>query len=284
MKKQDITYPEKLTELKLSITHPNNSGVALILVEGKSDIKLFRKLFNLNNCKVEQVPGGNQKLEECVKELLATKTSRLIIGIRDSDFIKLESSTYSKENMFLTDFHDMEMTLISEDETLNAVLFEYTHQPKEKHTKIRGAIVKSIEQISFLKWLNTRENLILSFKFDFQDLISYNPPMIDFDKYFKRVLSKSPSAKVTDIEIILHKITKLMNTDINQFQMLNGHDFIKSLSQYIKTHGNNNKITEDIISSSLRIAYKNEFFTKTSLYQDIKKWADVNKCLICLKN
>jgi len=34
MRKQDITYQDKLNELKLDLSHPNNSGIAFVLVEG----------------------------------------------------------------------------------------------------------------------------------------------------------------------------------------------------------------------------------------------------------
>ena len=41
MKKQDITYEYKLTELRLAISHPNNKRMVFVLLEGKTDIKLF---------------------------------------------------------------------------------------------------------------------------------------------------------------------------------------------------------------------------------------------------
>ena len=79
MRKQDITYQDKLNELRLDISHPNNKGIAFVLLEGESDIRLFRKLFDLDNCKVEAIPGGKFKLEACVDEL--ANIYPLIIGI-----------------------------------------------------------------------------------------------------------------------------------------------------------------------------------------------------------
>ena len=54
MKKQDITYQDKFNELRLDMSHPNSKGQAFVLVEGDSDIRLFRKLFDTNHCKVER--------------------------------------------------------------------------------------------------------------------------------------------------------------------------------------------------------------------------------------
>src|SRR5580693_6880159 len=121
MRKQDITYQDKLNELKLDISHPNSIGKVFVLLEGESDVRLFRKLFNLENCKVENIPGGNPKLEECVQTLIANYA--LVIGIRDADFIHLNNIPYQKANIFLTDFHDIEMVMISTDELFSALAF-----------------------------------------------------------------------------------------------------------------------------------------------------------------
>ncbi len=102
MHRGNITFQEKLNELRLDILHPNSRGFTFVLVEGESDIKLFRKLFDLEKCKVENVPGGNHKLEECVETLLLEHS--LIIAIRDADFIHLDQDNqYLKNNIFLTD-------------------------------------------------------------------------------------------------------------------------------------------------------------------------------------
>ena len=278
MKKQDITYQDKLNELRLDISHPNNRGIAFVLLEGESDIRLFRKLFDLDSCKVETIPGGKFKLEDCVSEL--ANIYSLIIGIRDADFIHLGIQPYSKANMFLTDFHDMEMFLISEDEVFSALFFEYTSLAKAIHSKVRSNIMISIELIGYLKWLNEIENLEYNFDFGFQDLISFANLEIDFIQYFKRILSKSPNAKLTDSAIVLQKIKFLKETNPNSFQLTNGHDFMKALSQYVKDSGSGRVIGEDSISSSLRMAFTFEHFKLTHLFSDIKSWSEMKSCIL----
>ena len=281
MKKQDITYQDKLNELRLDIAHPNSSGLAFVLVEGETDIRLFRKFFNLDNCKVENIPGGKIKLEQCVDELL--KIYSLIIGLRDADFLHLGSVPYIKPNMFLTDFHDIEMSLIAEDEIFSAIVFEYTDIQQKNHNTIRANIFKSIEEISLLKWLNEDEDLRILFeKTAFQDLISFSNLNIDFNQYFMRLLSKSLNAKITDIGIIVSKMDALKSTNPDSLQLCNGHDFIKAFSQFLREKGKVNSVSEDIISSIFRIKFSHECFTKTLLYRDTKLWADTNNCSIYL--
>ena len=281
MKRQDITYQDKLNELRLDISHPNNRGLAFIFVEGETDIRLFRKFFNLDNCKVENIPGGKLKLEECVRELLIVHS--LIIGIRDADFIHLATIPYSNPNMFLTDLHDIEMTLIAEDEVFSAIIFEFTDIPKEKHHSTRVNILQSIEKISLLKWLNDVEDLRIEFeKTGFQDLISFANLNIDFPQYFSRLLSKSPNAKITDIGIINLKMDELKKSNPHPYQLNNGHDFIKAFAQFLREKGKSNNVKDDVISSILRTNFRNEFLVKTLLFQNTNLWADTHNCSIYL--
>ncbi|MBU3967519.1 MAG: DUF4435 domain-containing protein [Euryarchaeota archaeon] len=278
MRKQDITFQDKLNELHLDILHPNSKGIVFVFLEGESDIRFFRKLFNLSNCKVETIPGGKFKLEECVEKLV--KIYPLIIGIRDADFVHLGATIYKKENVFLTDYHDMEMILISEDEVFSSLVFEYTDLPKDKHSETRNNILFSIEQISYLKWLNEKENLEYKFDAGFQDLLSFEGLEIDFDQYFTRILSKSPNAKITDKTIILDKMRVLKATNPNQLQLCNGHDFMKAFSQYIKQDGGVKNINDEHVASSCRMTFTFNHYSRTGLYLNTKIWADKSKCVI----
>jgi len=277
MRKQDITYQDKLNELKLDLSHPNNSGIAFVLVEGESDIRLFRKFFNLDNCKVENIPGGKFKLEECVKELI-TKYP-LLIGLRDADFLHLEGTTYTEPNMFLTDLHDMEMILVSEDDVFSALIFEHTAISKDKHVEVRNNIITAIKQVGHLRFLNEKENIEYNFDPTFKDLISFSKLGIDFSQYFMRILSKSPKAKIKDLKIVEGKINALNVFGFDNLQLTNGHDFIKALTQFLK-ESSGATIGDDNITSSLRMSYTTEHFMKTKLYSDTKDWADKIKCSI----
>ena len=277
MRRQDITYQDKLNELRLDLSHPNSDGICFILLEGETDTRLFRKFFNLENCKVENIPGGNTKLETAVSELI--RIYELVIGIRDADFINLETAPYSNKNMFLTDYHDIEMSLVSDDDSISAIVFEYTDIPKINHDSIREKVISTIEQVSLLKWLNYIEDLKIVFeKTGFQDLLSFANLTIDFDQYFDRLLSKSPNAKIVDIDTIKSKINILKVLDKNPYQLCNGHDFVKALTQFIREQGKVRNIGDETVSSILRIKYTKEKFYSTQLYASTKIWADSKNC------
>lgn len=277
MTRKDITYNDKIGELRLDIAHPNRKDVVFILVEGESDIKFYRKLFN-QNCRVERIPGGNPKVEDAVEELV--KKHSKLIGVRDADFIHLNGLGYSKENIFLTDFHDMEISMVLEDDCLNAILYEYSDEKNDKFSLIRASIFQIIEQISLLKWLNEKENLELKFKSThFQDIISISDSKIDFEQYFSRLLGKSPMAKIKDFEIILSKINELKTQNPDIYQLSNGHDFLNAFAYFLNSN-NKHGMRDDIFASMLRVKYSVEDFHKTKLYATISIWAEELNCTV----
>lgn len=270
MRRQDITYPDKLGELRLDISHPKSKGINFVFVEGDSDIKLFRKLFDLNKCKVENIPGGKTKLEECVVTLLSQ--SSLIIGIRDADFIHLSNEPYSKVNLFLTDFHDIEMTMLAQEEVLNALFHEYTEHPKQEHLQFKNDLMTSIERLSCLKWLNDKEKIGFSFSSGFQDLVSFTSFGMDFTQYLQRVMSKSENANLTDTHIINQKVNELVRSRPDLMQLTNGHDLLKIFSKFFLEVVKHKGVSDENIASAVRMAFTVEHFQETELYHQLNHW------------
>jgi len=279
MTPEDISYQYKLNELRLDISHPNSQGINFIFVEGQSDIRLFRKLFDMEKCKVERIPGGNPKLEECVTTLVPIHS--LILGIRDSDFIRLEGDSYDHESIFLTDFHDIEMTILNTEHGLNALISEYSSTPKSKHFELRDQIIESISLASCLKWLNYKEDLRLSFKPSFQNLISFVNFEVDIDQYVLWVLSKSPNARINDKDVLVEKVRELKQSNPDPFQLTNGHDLMNTFAKYFREEvGGNRKVSGEILESLLRVAYDLESFKETELYGNLKEWEIRNNSVV----
>lgn len=275
MRQEDITFEQKLAELRLDIQHPNSQGQAFILVEGDSDIRLFRKLFDTDSCNVEFLPGGKGKLEEGIATLLA-ENHELIIGIKDADFHHLQAEeTFDIANVFLTDYHDVEMMMLAQKEVVQALLYEYTDLEKSTHLACRDTILEAIKIISCFKWLNIRE--VLKFKFEgvgFQDLLSFlNSNDFDIEQYIQRILSNSSNTLLTDIAKIKEKINELAIKQVDLLQITNGHDALKSFAVFLREKYPRKGLSDENIASSLRIASSLSIFKRTELYQQINEWA-----------
>jgi len=278
MTRHDVTYQDKLNELRLDVSHPNSLGVNYILVEGESDIRLFRKLFDLEKCKIESIPGGKNKLEDCVDTLV--NIYPLIIGIRDTDFLNLNNINYNKPNMFLTDKHDIETTILSDNDVLSTLVFEFSDMPKNEHLDLRTNIIESIKMVGYLKWLNNMENLEFKFDSGFYDLVCFVNLNIDFDTYFMRVLSKSPNAQITDISIIKGKIAQLEIRNPDMLHLTNGHDLVKTFANYFKNISGVKGLSDENVASLLRVSFNKQQLENTNLYTELEEWCVNNNTVI----
>jgi len=270
MRQTDRTYQEKLNELRLDISHPNSNGSVFVLVEGDSDIRLFRKFFNLNNSKVEKVPGGNPKLEECVETLV--NTYPLVLGIRDADFTRIESSMNPSEDIISTQHHDIEMDMLSNNSILSALVFEFSSMEENQHQLFRENLIESISCLSCLKWLNTQQNLKMKFDCGFHDLVSLVDYKMDLEEYINRVLSKSPNATNVDVADLINQTKGLKNTNPDLYQITNGHDLMNILAKYVREVEGVNGMSGKTLESSMRMSYSKAEFMTSHLHSEINNW------------
>jgi len=278
MKRDDITFDQKIGQLRMEFQSSKIKDKVFVFLEGETDVKLFRKLFNDNTCRIENIPGGKTKVFDCIHELLIKHD--LIFGIVDADFMHLSGHVISIEKVFLTDYHDIEMMMLAEDEIFSALAFEFTDLPRDKHMEFKNEILNSIARIGYLKWLNVKEDLMLNFEFGFQDFLSFDDSNRRFVEYLKKVLTVSKNARIKNIEIILQKIEHLEKFKPNLFQLCNGHDFLKAISEYINRQRKSSGVSHYHLGSICRSNYDNKIFEKTYLYRNTKKWADDNNCVI----
>lgn len=270
MKKEDVTYQTKIGELLLDLRNPNSKGMNFIFLEGGSDVRLFRKFFDLDKCKVENIPGGNVKLEECVSTLLPIHS--LVLAIRDADFIRINDPSYYKKNIVLTDYHDIEMTILSGSESLSALFAEYTSIKNSDFDDTLDKLMILLSPVSLLKLKNDINSRGIKFKSGFIDLLNFNDLKLDIAQYISRVLSISENATVTD-EIFLQSEVEALNLQsYNLFQLTNGHDLAQLLASFFNNIHGHRGLSHKDIESNLRVSFNMDAFKKTEVYKDLLKW------------
>jgi len=252
--------------LRLEARHPNNINFVFIIVEGKSDIKLYRKLFDDTKCIITSVPGGNPRVVDCVQVLLGL--NQLVLGVRDSDFNQCYGEVEPTRNIFMTDYHDIEMTLVNADSVLSAVLSEYIDEALDAQL-VRQAIMEIIHQISILKLFNFEQSKGLNFCCGFQDLIQFSTMTFNFDEYLKRVLAVTEGKP--ELGNLEHSMQSLIRQNYDFLQLTNGHDFMKALSSFIN-HKSGLTISSDSLESTFRITYRKELFQTTKLFTSLQLW------------
>lgn len=285
MKQSDTTYEDKLSELRMDLSNPNSNNMCFIFVEGQTDVRLFRKFFDLDKCKVERIPGGNVKLEECVLTLLPSHN--LIVAIRDADFLRVSNTPLiAKPNIILTDYHDVEMTILYQSKIFDNLMSEYAETVSPtNYNNIKEYLLNFIFLISLIKLLNVNKNLSLSFNFGFQDLLDFQNDNFDLNSYVNRIFSKSDNPKISE-ESLFQELNQVSNTTYDLYQITNGHDIAHVLAKFFNTKhqiARKKSLTADDIESDLRLLFNEDNFKNTQIYSELKKWENANNTTI-LKN
>ena len=273
-----FNYPEKLTELRLLATPQKDTTKVFVLLEGETDIKLFKKLFHPDNCNLHAIPGGKTKVIDGV-DVLLSKT-KLVLGIVDADFDHITPKDNIGQHIFMTDYHDMEMMLLAEGEVFHALMHEYANGLHQRSfQEVWDTVAATILELCLLKLLNINEELKLKVDVGMDGLVNFKSKHFDIEGYFSRAISKSEHASVRDFSEIKEKIEALKKANYDFHQLCNGKDFIKAMCTYLsKTYIIS--IDEKYIKSSCRMTYNLGHYKKTKLYNDTQLWATKMSCVI----
>jgi len=249
-----------INSIRLQLRHSSGVNKFWVIVEGESDQKLFSKLINGENVVIEISHGGVTSLLKTVASIL--QESDHILGIRDADFIHLERNLATPPHIFLTDFHDAEMMLVSCNPVLNAIFREYL--PQENNTDLlRTKILQSIAFIGSLRWINELECLELNFKnlglAEYYDVRNF---CLRKEMYLETIIKRSPRKKrEVTCEEVLGKVANI--TDF--LNLCNGHDFLNVFSIYVNANSKKGTKSEEI-SRAFRVSYRLEDFKQTRLF------------------
>jgi len=113
---------DKANDIRLSLNTPSGSKIVWVLVEGEDDGKIYPKFFDTSKAKVEYVNGKTSLIEAL--EILTQETKQ-VVGIADADFLHLNKLYPQVKNLFYTDYHDIEMTMLSFEDVRDNLLTEY---------------------------------------------------------------------------------------------------------------------------------------------------------------
>jgi len=269
----------KLSEIRLSI----NSDKVFILLEGKTDIKLFRNIFSYSYTDTTELKGKS-KLKTAL-DILTSEGYLNIIGIKDADFDHLETPNYPN-NLFMTDYHDMEVQMI-ESNAFNSVINEYAISDiyPTLITNLNNIIYNIAISIGYIRWFNEKEyervgSRVLNFNgLNFNNFITIQRAnlIFDIDNFLDTLLSHSNNTSLTT-QNLKYEITRLQNISTDKLQVSTGHDLAKLISMLFSIIENSDKINvnQNKIEEALRLSYTIEYFKNTNLFQNLNNWANSN--------
>lgn len=265
--------PEEFAhDIILEWNSPSYHDMTLLLVEYKNDKICFFKFFNHDVVEIRETHGCNflKRVFGIIQE-----SDIKLFAIQDSDFSRICGVDVDSTNYFLTDCHDHEMMCFSDEEVMRSV-FDNLAIPFD-HTLVENTF-DDLMLLSYIKWLNYHDHLNLNVK-------SYKPSDKDktelhsFDSIYNHIRSYSPKCtrEITERDMMDFVTSQ---TDINVYEITNGHDFLDVLSKRINEKHKSTNINGDKIRPILYACYTLDKFKKTHLYSKISQWADSNQLSI----
>lgn len=272
-----------------------------LLIEGKKDVKLYRRLINSQSVRVRST-SGKYNLRE-VFEILEQRGFGRKIGIRDADFLRLPDNpkydaSYAKP-IFVTDGHDSEMMMIMAG-ALNDLLLIVSDDEKINtfRKKINSSIIDVALTILYplgcLKLANKRHSLGLVFKPEMPDgnqlkierfVCDKTWKLLDFDTMVSTVIdySRNKTGSVKTKEEIIQRLNEIVEKNYPIHDIVHGHDISRVLLMIIKNGiGSKNKMLQnsDCVEDLLTACFDKEKFSITYLYKSIDQWQkDTGVCV-----
>jgi hypothetical protein len=251
-------------QIILSLKTERGKDKIYILVEGLNDRKVYKELFNNEKVRIEQANGKPHIL--LALDVLNKKTKQ-VIGICDADFYHLSKDSSQICNLFFTDYHDIEMTMLSVDDVLSSVLIKYDLQDEAQ--EILQKALENATFIGYIRWFNEEHKVGLRFsglglgnfvvQGDRNACLDRRNYLLELNKR-----SKDITKDISDSDIDNFK-TDHYTDDI--FNLCNGRDVVTIIALMIGKSTSYKKICAE-----LRQSFNVEHFRKTRLYSDILRW------------
>lgn len=289
-----IAPSSHMKAILLSAMHPMHSSKLYVIVEGLDDRKLYEAFFWRESVFVAEAKGVTTLLDvvRMLNQKSADRGSSIpkAIGIRDADFIHLEGRTEEVPCIFLTDYHDAEMTILACDHAWHRIYSELFDMPINclldgEHDidsfEFRRQVLESLRVLSGLRWINDSEGIGLDF--DGHPLANYYSPkdcQLDEDACLQMIHKRS--SKDISRNVSLEEIHHHADAIEDLYNLSNGHDVLLALSLCV-TSFRKNPVREDMskrgmnyddLTSMCRLSYQMDDFKQTDLFSRIQRWGE----------
>lgn len=291
--------PEEIggTILKMERNYPSMQKKVFIITEGPYDYEFYSRFFNSEKCEI-RFANSKKNVISIIGSLLDKIPGGApgsVLGIVDRDFSLFdEQEDCNHENIFMTDTHDIETMIIS-DETINRVLEYYKKnsagggfQRKTLMALREGSMLSRLIECSRLiglsLYINEKYGFNMTFKHlnckkknIFTEFIDPSHLVIDEERLME-LIEKRNSGK---FEAFREALSKELLAGPPYFDhplhVCRGHDLMCVILTDINTNYpqySGRKVRSRDLERLFRKIYKRDDFYKTELFRRIKMWAD----------
>lgn len=260
---------------------------AFLLVEGRSDQKLFVKFTDFNETQVV-VCRTRSDVIDAIHTLNAGNYSG-VVAIIDADFDRVEGRFAPSVNVFFTDAHDAELMMVSCDDAIGALLAEFSSPEKltqwlnsnptslvvhlvEEGSKIGALLLYSIRTNAAFDFGSFKNGLRLS------DFVNEVDLRIDINNLVQHVLNRS-GRPYTPKQPIIDGVLAIFAEGHPPVELCRGHDLMDLIGFALRS-AVGSCLQVDVaghkLEGYLRVAYSMHCFSRTKLWKDITEWQRLN--------
>ena len=270
--KSNVSAIDKVVDIRLSLNSDEGSKIVWILVEGEDDCKIYPKFFDETKAKVEFVNGGKGQLMIALNIL--NQETKQVIGIQDADFLHLDKKYPPITNLFFTDFHDIEITMLNFDGVLCNLLTEYRMQ--DKKDAVWQNVLHEASFVGYVRWYNetmkcSDENFKgLNFRgIGYGDYLDGCKITLNRQHFLDKLNERTDREETVTKDDIENFIAQHRTTDV--LNLCNGHDVTKMLSLIIGS-----RLSYKQLGKHIRLSFQLNHFEKTELCAKIYNWQSHN--------
>lgn len=250
---------------------------AICVVEGGDDKAFYRRHFDLKACRIV-VGYGWEGVVGAITQLEGDNLPG-ILGIIDADYQLVESRTPASQNVLLTDYRDLEITLLA-SKALDKVAAELCDE--DLITSFCGSragllpkLLGLVDFLGHMRWLNFREGLGLKFKsLRFSQFTNRDSLDVNIDALLVAVKNDSQRPGLNALEVI-GKVKELQRQGASLLLVCSGHDvaalFSLALRRRLASHDASD-VAPESIESRLRVAFEDAEWPPLRLAAEIRAW------------
>ncbi len=259
---------------------------AFLLVEGATDERFWAVHVDFRACQIRPTGGRDKALS--ILQTVRDEGKSGFVAVLDADFDRLEGSLLLDADIVWTDFHDLDLMLLSSP-ALEKLLFEVASRKKwqdfeaAERVTVREALLARGVEMGRLRWLSRREGLGLSFRkaekggtfrhVDHRKLCDDKTWKLNAAKLVKTVLDFSSDPRTVPGDL-LSRMKALPDAD--PWQLCVGHDLVGLLAVGLRSKlGSRNLDIEDI-EERLRLAFERAHLEGTEMFAALQRWQQDN--------
>lgn len=257
-------FDGKSADVFLTFNNDLNFDKVVLLVEGEDD-RIFYSNYFIEENVCFFVMGGHEWMTKVLTDL-SSYFPGYLAAIKDADFNNLDNVYSTFPNLFITDCHDWEMTIVSQHRT-STIALKYGISLNDSNT-LHDEVMHELTDYSYVRWANSnisdKENRI-KFLDDAENMKGKSlAEIVDI------VNGNQKDAKHIELGYVAD--FKRSHPDADGRQLHNGHDYMRMLRKIISEKSRMNIKGDEIPSAYMKL-FTGADFSLTQLAHKLRSYS-----------